>query len=53
MLIVADNDVPVITIADPKRLLRSRPYAEASAIRLLDYLEHIDTLRGTERLFIP
>jgi hypothetical protein len=45
--------LPVITIADPQRLLRDRSYLEAAAFRLLDYLERIESLRGTGRLFIP
>lgn len=50
----ADPDsLPVITISDPQRLVREASYAEKAAVRLLDYLERLDSLRGTGRLFIP
>jgi hypothetical protein len=45
--------LPVLTLADPKRLLRDPAYAETAAVRLLDFLERIDSLRGIGRLFIP
>jgi hypothetical protein len=43
----------VVTIGDPQRLIHDRAYASECAMRLLDLLEHIETLRGTGRLFIP
>jgi hypothetical protein len=51
-LATADS-LPVITIADPQRLVRDRLHAEDCAIRLLDYLERVESLRGTNRIFIP
>jgi hypothetical protein len=45
--------LPVITIASPQRILRSRDYATRTAIRLLDYLMSIEERRGAGRLFIP
>ena len=47
------HSLPVVTIGDPQRLVRDRAYASECAIRLLDLLERIETLRGTGRLFIP
>lgn len=50
----ADADsLPVVTIADPRRVLRDAEYAERCVISLLDYMERIDSLRGTGRLFLP
>jgi Tfp pilus assembly ATPase PilU len=49
----SDKSLPVITISDPKRLLRDRDYAQAATARLLQDLIDLDTLRGTGRLFIP
>jgi hypothetical protein len=48
----ADN-LPVLTIADPDRVLHSRAYAERAAVQMLDYLLNIDRLRGTGRLYVP
>lgn len=45
--------LPFLTLADPKRVLRDTAYAETVALRLLGYLDRIDSLRGTVRLFIP
>jgi hypothetical protein len=47
------ESLPVITLADPQRILRDSEYAETTALRLLDYLERLPSLRGTGRLFIP
>jgi hypothetical protein len=47
------DSLPVVTIGDPQRLIRDRMYASECAMRLLDLLERIETLRGTGRLFIP
>ena len=47
------DSLPVVTIGDPQRLVRDRAYASECAIRLLDLLERVETLRGTGRLFIP
>jgi hypothetical protein len=45
--------LPVITIADAKRVLRDRAYATEAAKGLLNRLEHIESLRGAGRLYIP
>jgi len=47
------DSLPVVTIGDPQRLVRDRAYASECAMRLLDLLERIETLRGAGRLFIP
>ena len=50
---IGPASLPVLTIGDPQRLVRDRAYASECAMRLLDLLERIETLRGTGRLFIP
>jgi hypothetical protein len=47
------DSLPVITIANPKRVLQDRLYAEKVAARLLDYLTRIDEVRGCGRLYVP
>jgi hypothetical protein len=47
------QDLPVFTLAKSDDVLASKAYAERTAVRLLDYLMRIDTLRGTGRLYIP
>lgn len=47
------QSLPVLTIADPHRLLSERRYAERVAERVLDYLLDIDKLRGVGRLYVP
>jgi hypothetical protein len=47
------DSLPVVTIADQDRVLRDRTYAEAVAVRLLDYLMRIDEFRGTGRIYVP
>jgi len=56
MVIRAENQpdsLPVITLADARRVLRERPYAEKTAERVLDYLMRIDQVRGAGRLYVP
>src|SRR5262249_21155811 len=48
-----ETSLPVMTIADPRRVSRDSAYANACALRLLDFLDRIESLRGTGRLFIP
>src|SRR5262245_56486588 len=48
-----NSSLPVITIADPQRMVRDHAYRQEAAFRLLDYLDRIESLRGTGRLFIP
>ena len=45
--------LPVITLANPQRILRDRPYAEKVAERLLERLIAIEDFRGTGRLYVP
>ena len=47
------TSLPVFTIGDPDRLMRDRDYAESVAARLIDYLQTLDRLRGSGRLFLP
>ena len=47
------TSLPVLTIADPRRVVRDSAYANEVALRLLDFLERIESLRGTGRLFLP
>lgn len=43
----------MFTVADPRRLMLSREYADRVAERLLGYLLDVDAVRGTGRLFLP
>jgi hypothetical protein len=47
------ESLPVLTIGDPRRVMRDPVYARECALSLLDFVERIETLRGTGRLFIP
>jgi hypothetical protein len=47
------RSLPVLTISEPQRLKRDSSYREACALRLLDFLDRLDALRGVGRLFIP
>jgi hypothetical protein len=47
------DSLPVITISNHERVLQDRQYAERVAESLLDYLERIDEVRGTGRLYVP
>lgn len=47
------ESLPVLTIGDPRRVIRDPVYARECAISLLDFVERIETLRGTGRLFLP
>jgi Tfp pilus assembly ATPase PilU len=49
----APDSTPVITIANPRRLMRSKAYADRATERLLEYLLNLDQLRGAGRLYIP
>ena len=44
---------PLLTLADPERVMRDRRYARHAAERLLDYLFEMDRYRGAGRLFLP
>jgi hypothetical protein len=45
--------LPVLTLADPDRILRDHPYADAVVERLFDILIDPDALRGTGRIYLP
>jgi hypothetical protein len=47
------ESLPVFTLANDQRVLRDRPYAEAVADRLLEFLFDIDNDRGRGRLYLP
>jgi len=47
------TSLPVFTIADIDKLNNSRSYAEMVVEKMLDYLQRIEELRGTGRLFVP
>jgi hypothetical protein len=49
----APQCLPVFTIADVDRFNASKPYAEHVVETLLDYLQRIESLRGTGRLYLP
>ena len=44
--------LPVVTIGDPVRPLHDSAYARERAIKLLDYVDLIDGLKGTGRLYL-
>jgi hypothetical protein len=47
------ESLPVLTIGEPNRIFSSREYAHQAAERLLEYLDGMENLRGTGRLFLP
>jgi hypothetical protein len=47
------RSLPVLTIANVPHLGRSRAYADRVIEKLLDFLEHIEELRGAGRLYLP
>jgi hypothetical protein len=47
------ESLPVLTIGDPRQVIRDPVYARECVLSLLDFVERIETLRGTGRLFIP
>lgn len=53
--ILADisDSLPIVTIANPDRVLRDRVYAETVAEQLLEKLIAIDDFRGAGRLYVP
>ncbi len=56
MVIRAENQpesLPVITLADARRVLRDNAYAEKTAEQILDYLMRVDQVRGAGRLYVP
>jgi hypothetical protein len=47
------DSLPIVTIADPRRVLSDRVYAELVAERLLEKLIAIDDFRGAGRIYVP
>jgi hypothetical protein len=47
------DSLPVITIADARRVLGDRLYAEQVAERVLEKLIAIDDFRGAGRIYVP
>ncbi len=47
------DSLPVITLANPQRLPKDRPYTENVAERLLERLLDINRFLGTGRLYVP
>jgi hypothetical protein len=47
------ESLPVLTIGDPRRVMREPVYTREWGLSLLDFIERIETLRGTGRLFLP
>jgi hypothetical protein len=47
------ESLPVITLANPQRVVRDRLHAEAVAERVLDNLINIDRFRGAGRIYAP
>jgi hypothetical protein len=47
------DSLPVITLADPDRILWERSYAERTAVGILDILFDMDNRRGAGRLYAP
>jgi hypothetical protein len=47
------DSLPVLTIADPDRVMRDRRYAEIVAVQVLDILLDLDRFRGSHRTYIP
>ena len=45
--------LPVLTLPDADRILKDAVYAERAAIRLMEVLLEVDSVRGTGRLFLP
>jgi hypothetical protein len=47
------DSLPVLTLANPGRVLHSRDHAEKVVERLLEILIDLDNFRGVGRLFLP
>jgi hypothetical protein len=45
--------LPVVTIANPQRVIQDRIYGEHVAVRLLQDLISIDDFRGAGRIYVP
>jgi hypothetical protein len=47
------QSLPVLTIADARRVMFDHQYARLAAVQVLDYLLDIDKVRGAMRLYVP
>jgi hypothetical protein len=47
------DSLPVVTVADARRLMQDRVYAEKAADKFLVYLFEMDKHLGTGRLYVP
>jgi hypothetical protein len=47
------NSLPVFTISDPTRLMKDSQYARQVAVRIHDYLQVLDRLKGAGRMYLP
>ncbi len=47
------ESLPVFTLANAKRILDERQYAERVVIRMLEYIEDLGRVLGTGRLYLP
>lgn len=47
------NSLPVLTVADPNRILLDSEFANSIIERLLDVLLELDRVRGCGRLYLP
>ena len=47
------SSLPVFTIADLRKFREDRDYAERVVASFYDYLQRIDEIRGTGRLYLP
>lgn len=48
-----NDTLPIITLANPERLMADRQYAEMVAERFLERLFDIEAYRGVGRIFLP
>ena len=47
------TSLPVLTLADPRRITQDTAYADRVSTRFLDILLDIEAYRGTGRLYLP
>src|SRR5205807_7312336 len=50
---LTDSSLPMLTVSDGERILHDSQYAMAVAVKLLEKLFDIESLRGTGRLYVP
>ena len=47
------NSLPIFTVSDATKIITSKPYAENTAAKMLEFLMEIENYRGTGRLYLP